>query len=197
LTVTLVVMKTTLLIWLVLSAIFLCAHAQEHAAAAAEAGALPDQSPITLGSRGLYVFLRSNVLKAAQKMPEENYSFQPTPEIRTFARLVGHVADAQYLFCSLAAGEKNPDTASIEKTKSTKAELVAALEESYAYCDKTYNAMNDVSGRELVKFQGRDVPKLVILNLNTAHLDEHYGNIVTYMRLKGLVPPSSEPPARK
>jgi uncharacterized damage-inducible protein DinB len=155
-------------------------------------------NPIVSGSQSVYVLFRANVLKAAEKMPEENYAFQPAPEVRTFGRIVGHVANSQYLFCSTAAGEKNPAPADIEKTKTAKEDLVAALKDSFAYCDKIYAGMTDSSGAESVKFFGRDVSRIVVLNFNTAHLNEHYGNIVTYMRLKGLEPPSSEPaPATK
>jgi len=151
-------------------------------------------NPIVTGSQSVYVLFRVNVLKAAEKMPEENFAFQPTPDVRTFGRLVGHVADAQYLFCSTARGEKNPAPAAIEKTKTSKADLVQALKESFAYCDKVYAGMTDTSGAELVNLFGHDAPRIVVLSFNTAHLNEHYGNIVTYMRLKGLVPPSTETP---
>jgi uncharacterized damage-inducible protein DinB len=135
--------------------------------------------------------VKNNLVKAAEKMPEENYAFKPAPEVRSFGQIVGHVADAQYLFCSAALGEKNP-APGIEKSKTTKADLVQALNEAFAYCDKAYNGMTDAHAAEMVKFFGRDQAKLTVLAFNNAHNDEHYGNIVTYMRMKGLVPPSSE-----
>lgn len=154
------------------------------------------QNPITTSERGLYSFVSGAVIAAAQKMPEENYSFRPTPEVRAFGQLVGHVADAQYLFCSLASGEPNP-AKGIEKTKSSKADLVAALKDAVAYCNKAYDGMTDAKGSEMVKFMNYNIAKLTVLSLNTAHADEHYGNIVTYLRIKGIVPPTSEnPPAQ-
>ena len=126
-------------------------------------------------------------------MPEENYSFKPTPEVRTFGQLVGHVADAQYSFCATASGDPNPMKA-IEKTKTTKADLVAALQEAVAYCSKAYAGMTDAQGSQAVKFMGFTLAKLTVLSVNTAHTDEHYVNMVTYLRLKGIVPPSSETP---
>jgi len=153
----------------------------------------PPANPITSSERGLYSFVSGAVVAAAQKMPEENYSFRPTPEVRSFGQIVGHVADAQYMFCSLASGEPNP-AKGIEKSKTAKADLVAALKEAVAYCNKAYDGMTDAKGSEMVKFMNYDLAKLTVLSLNTAHADEHYGNIVTYLRIKGIVPPTSENP---
>jgi uncharacterized damage-inducible protein DinB len=147
--------------------------------------------PLSAGNKGIYNMVKNNLVKAAEKMPEENYSFKPTPEVRSFGQIVGHVADAQYLFCSVVLGEKNP-APGIEKSKTTKADLVKALNDGFAYCDKAYNAMTDAQSAEMVKFFGQDRAKLTVLSFNSAHNDEHYGNLVTYMRMKGLVPPSSE-----
>jgi uncharacterized damage-inducible protein DinB len=159
--------------------------------------AAPPANPITLSEKGLYSFISGAVVNAAQKMPEENYSFKPTPEVRSFGQLVGHVADANYMFCAQASGEANP-MKNIEKTKTSKADLVAAVKDAVAYCNTAFDGMTDAKGSELVKFFGRNLAKLTLLSLNTAHTDEHYGNMVTYLRLKGIVPPTSEnqPPAQ-
>ena len=161
------------------------------AQAAPSAQAAPPANPITLSSKGFYGFVSGAVISAAQKMPEENYSFKPTPEVRTFGQIVGHVADASYNFCSQVSGEANP-AKDIEKTKTAKADLVAALKDAVAYCNKTYDNMTDAKGAEMMKMFGFNLAKLTILSINTAHTDEHYGNMVTYLRLKGIVPPSSE-----
>ncbi|MFZ0591748.1 MAG: DinB family protein [Bryobacteraceae bacterium] len=150
-------------------------------------------NPIAASEKGVYALISGEVIAAAQEMPEQNYSFKPTPDVRTFGQLVGHVADAQYLFCSTAAGEPNPMKEGIEKTKTSKAELVAALKDAVAYCDKTYGGMTDAQGAQMAKFFNFDLARLTILSVNTAHADEHYGNMVTYLRMKGLVPPSSQP----
>jgi uncharacterized damage-inducible protein DinB len=147
---------------------------------------------LMVGSKGVYAVIRGNVLKAAQEMPEENYSFKPTADVRSFGQIVAHVADAQYEFCSpvLGDGTKSPD---VEKNKTSKADIVQALQDSYAYCDKAYAALGtDQQGTQMIKFFGREMPKLTALDLNTAHTDEHYGNLVTYLRIKGLTPPSSQ-----
>ncbi len=149
-------------------------------------------NPLSIGEKTLYGMFSGNAVAGAEKMPEENYSFRPVPEVRSFGQLVGHIADASNRFCAVVLGDPAPTT-SIEQTKTTKADLVKALKDAVAYCNKAYAGMTDVKGAELVKFFGRDVPKLSVLTLNAAHTNEHYGNMVTYMRIKGIVPPSSEP----
>ncbi len=128
---------------------------------------------------------------AAEKMPEEEYAFKPDPASRTFGQILGHVADADYLFCSAVLGEKNPSP-EIEKTKATKAELAFALQGAFAYCGKAYNTLTDANANETVKAFGQERNKLGVLWFNASHNLEHYGNLVVYMRLKGIVPPSSD-----
>jgi uncharacterized damage-inducible protein DinB len=148
-------------------------------------------NPISASEKGFYTVVSGQVIAAAEKMPEQNYSFKPTPEVRSFGQLVGHVADAQYYFCATATGEPSP-MKDIEKSKTSKADLVAALKDAVAYCNKAYAGMTDAQGSQTVKFMGYDTAKLTVLSVNTAHTDEHYGNMVTYLRIKGIVPPSSE-----
>jgi uncharacterized damage-inducible protein DinB len=160
-------------------------------------------NPLTSGARLHYGIIKGYVTRAAAKTPEENYPFRPTPEVRSFAQLIGHLADANYRICSVLAGQDPPMDAGIEKTKKTKPDLVKALDESFAYCDKQYAEMTDSAGTPIVKFDAGgegsrvpiQMPRLTVLAFHTGHAFEHYGNIVTYMRLKGLVPPSSEPPS--
>ena len=156
-----------------------------------QAQSAPLANPITTSEKGLYSFVSGAIVRAAEKMPEENYSFKPTPEVRSFGQLVGHQADEAYFFCSQAVGEENPRKG-IEKTVTSKADLVAALKDGVAYCNKVYGNMTDAKGSEVIKFFNFDSARLALLSLNTAHADEHYGNMVTYLRLKGIVPPSSE-----
>jgi hypothetical protein len=73
-----------------------------------QAQATPPANPITASEKGLYSFVSNAVIGAAQKMPEANYSFKPTPEVRSFGQIVGHVADASYMFCSLGLGRSQP-----------------------------------------------------------------------------------------
>jgi uncharacterized damage-inducible protein DinB len=157
----------------------------------APAQSTPPANPITASEKGFYGFVSGAVLGAAQKMPEENYSFKPTPEVRSFGQLVGHVADASYMFCSQAIGEASP-AKDIEKTKTSKADLVAALKDGVAYCNKAFDSMTDAKGGEMIKLFNFNIARLTVFSINTAHTDEHYGNMVTYLRLKGIVPPTSE-----
>jgi uncharacterized damage-inducible protein DinB len=129
---------------------------------------------------------------AAQKMPEEEFAFKPDPASRSFGQILGHVADANYLFCSGVLGEASPSPG-VEKTKTTKAELTAALHSAFAYCGRAYDALTDASVNETVKAYGQERNKLGVLWFNASHNLEHYGNLVVYMRMKGIVPPSSEP----
>ena len=149
-------------------------------------------NPFSDYNKSVYKGVKDIILRSAEKMPEANYSYKPTDEVRSFGQIVGHIADAQYLLCSMALGEKNP-APGIEKTKTSKAELIAGVKEAFAYCDKAYDGMTDAAGAQTVKLFGGDTPKLGVLGVNNLHTIEHYGNLVTYMRLKNIVPPSSEP----
>src|SRR5579863_2957035 len=122
-------------------------------------------NPLSSFNKGVYGPIKMILLRSADKMPAENYNFKPTEAVRSYGQIVGHVADAQYMFCSLALGENNPDH-KIEQTKTTKADLVAALKEAVAYCDKAYDGMTDASGAQMVKLFGMDMPKFGALNIN-------------------------------
>jgi uncharacterized damage-inducible protein DinB len=165
------------------------ALAQENTPTAAVA---PPDNPLSAHNRLIYRGTKAILLRSAEKMPEENYNFKPTDAVRSFGQVVGHVADSQYAFCSVVLGEKNP-APKVEKTKTSKADLVAALRDAFAYCDKGYDGMTDAAAAEMVKLMGRDTPKLGALTTNNLHTVEHYGNLVTYLRMKNIVPPTSEP----
>ena len=158
------------------------------------AAPVPKENPLIAHNKLLYAGLKAMLLRSAEKMPEEGYGFRPTEAVRTYGQIVGHLAESQYFFCSAVLGEKNPSP-KIEQTVTAKAELVAALKAAFAYCDKAYDGMNEASAAQTVKFFGLDTPKLGVLYTNQMHGASHYGNLVTYMRLKNIVPPSSEPGA--
>ncbi len=149
-------------------------------------------NPWTANTKMIYSGMKAVVLASAEKVPEELYAYKPTPEVRSFGQILGHEADSQYSMCSSALGEKNP-LPHVEKTKTTKAELIAALKEAFAYCDRAYVGMTDVAGAQLVKHFGQDMPKLAVLAADNLHSVEHYGNLITYMRLNNIVPPTSDP----
>ena len=150
------------------------------------------QKPLSAYNKFLYAGTKIVLLRSAEKVPEEYYSFKPTDAVHSYGQILGHVADSQYAFCSVALGEKNP-APNVEKTKTSKADLIAALKDAFAYCDRAYDGMTDESGVKMVKLMGFDAPKLGVLTNNLAHASEHYGNLVTYMRLKDIVPPTSDP----
>ena len=157
----------------------------------------PDLKSMSGHARALQNQLKVNVIKAAEKMPAEDYSFRPTPDIRSYAELIAHVVDANYLFCSAALVDKNSgpkieDAVKKDPSSKSKAAIVEALKASFAYCDKAYSELTDQNSSEPVKFFGQDRARIGVLSFNTSHDFEHYGNIVTYLRMKKIVPPSSE-----
>ena len=159
----------------------------------------PQENPFSNWLRNAYMGNRNNILRTADKMPEENYDMRPgaQPEVRSFGQQVGHVANYNFLWCSQAKGEKNPNTQNLEKL-ATKAELMKALNQAFAYCEGVYNGLTDASGAEMIDItqeSGRQTRNLRmgLLTLNYAHNNEIYGSMVTYLRIKNLVPPASEP----
>lgn len=152
--------------------------------------ALHAQNRFSEDAKGAYQPIKVNLLKAAEKMPASEYSFQPTPELRTFGQLIAHLAEAQTAICAVAKGLpfKRADTPS----KTAKADLIAALKLSNEFCDSVYNTMNDQDGAEIVKTPFGPKPKLGVLNFNLEHDQETYGTLAVYLRLRGIIPPSSE-----
>lgn len=151
--------------------------------------ALPANAGVS-SAKAVWMIPHGFVAKALEQTPESLFSFKPTPEVRSLGQLFAHVADGEHLFCSLALGEPAMD-GGVEKTKKTKAELVQALKDAAAHCDKAY-AQTDIAAQAPASFFGQSVNRMWLLNMNGAHDYEHYGNIVTYLRLKGIVPPTSQ-----
>ncbi len=149
------------------------------------------QSPTALiaESKTAYNAIKTNLLKAAEKMPPEAYDFKPVPEIRSFGQLVAHIADAQTRNCSAVKGDAKTANAA---SKTKKEDLVAALRESNADCDAAWETVTDASALENVKFRNGQRSRLGILIYTTGHDNEEYGYLAVYLRLKGVVPPSSE-----
>jgi len=156
-------------------------------------------NPLSTWLRNAYMGNRNTIVRSAEKMPEENYGMRPGTqlEVRTFGQQVGHVANYNFLWCSQAKGEKNPNAGNNLEKLNTKAEFLKALNEAFAYCDGVYSSLTDASGLEMVDItqeSGRQTRSLrmALLILNFAHNNEIYGNMVTYMRMKDIVPTSSE-----
>ena len=135
--------------------------------------------------------IRSIFTKAAEQMSDEDYAYRPTPDVRSFGELLAHVAGTSYWFCATALGEAAP-AANLEKTRTTKAEIRSALLESLDYCDRAYSAMADSAKAAAPRqFNGTQRTALVVLNFRNYHSLLHWGNAITYMRLRGKVPPST------
>ena len=144
-------------------------------------------------AKTMHATMRRNLAEAAASMPEQEYAFKPTPEVRSFAQLIGHVINANFFFCSQVKGEKSPAGQDYEKV-SDKATLVKALGEALSYCDAVYGDTTDANFQTLVRVAApskEQTPRGMILMFNTTHNEEHYGNLAVYMRLKGHVPPST------
>ena len=145
--------------------------------------------PFTADARQTYALIKPSLLRAAEKMPEEYYSFRTVPEVRTFGEMIAHVADGQLRMCAVVKGETVSANASSRKSK---ADLVAALKASFDYCDPVYASMTDAAGAGMVRWARWDMTRLGLLNWNISHDNEMYGIIAAFLRIKGLVPPSSE-----
>jgi uncharacterized damage-inducible protein DinB len=168
---------------------------------AAQAGPkAPAKDALPTWLRNAYTTNRKFLARAAEKMPEDLYGMRPgaQPEVRTFGQIIGHLANFNYRWCSDAKGEANPNQETDFEKLTAKADLVKALDSALAYCDGAYAALTDASAMDMVqgtRDDGSKVPVLRISRLivNYAHNNEHYGNLVTYFRIKSIVPPSSEP----
>jgi len=192
---TLTAVSATLLALVSLPVLAQDAKAPTPAAPAAVPAAAPIANPAITGLKWPWTRVKDITVRAAEKMPEALYGFQPTPEVRTFGQIVGHLADSNVMLCSMALGEKK-EPWTVEKTKTSKADLVTALKESIAVCDRAF-AQGDADLATGVNLFGVDTNRFALVGLIIGHEFEHYGNMVTYMRVKGLVPPSSEPPPAK
>ena len=142
-----------------------------------------------------YAAIKLNLTQAAEKMPEADYTFQPpgTKDIRPFGSLFGHGANAQFNQCAAAKGVPNPNQGNdIEKTKTTKTDLVKALADSFAFCDDAFSSVTDETATQFVKQGPNEVTRAAVLYSVIVHGNEMYGTANPYLRLKGIIPPSTE-----
>jgi uncharacterized damage-inducible protein DinB len=150
------------------------------------------QNPFTDAVKAQLAQIKNPVIRTAEKVPEDLYAFKPTPEVRSLGQLIGHISDGNFGICGAASGMK-PTMSGIEKSTTGKADLQKALAASFEFCEQALAGMDDKKGGETVKtFLGVQA-RLGVFAFNNSHVNEHYGNLVTYMRLKGIVPPTSEP----
>jgi uncharacterized damage-inducible protein DinB len=165
---------------------------------------MPQNRPaptITGALRNFYSGVKNNVMRSGEKMPEEFYGLRPgtQEEVRTFGQQLAHIARFNYLWCAEARGEKNPhEGENPEKTLKTKDEFLKVARDSFDYCDVPFNALNEANAGEILTItqeSGRQVQqtRMGLLMLDLVHTEEVYGSIVTTLRIKNIVPPSSEP----
>jgi uncharacterized damage-inducible protein DinB len=138
-----------------------------------------------------YAGLKANILKAADKMPADAYSYRPTPEVRTFARVVNHVTEAQLHSCGAINGTA-PAANAVPPETADKATIVAALQASFAECDKAYAALTEANMLETYAVGPNKRARISLAWGTVSHDNEQYATLALYMRLKGLTPPSSE-----
>ena len=174
---------------LTLTAMF-AAFAVAHAAAQS---APPPGQKLTLASQAIggYTAIQRDLLEAAELMPEADYLFKPTPEMRPFGQLISHVALSQFAACSLLQGGPNPKAAEKEETPRSKAVLIALLKESATFCNPLVTSVTDEGMVQLMKVGPVEGARgLVPIGLSV-HGNEVYGTIAVYLRLKGIVPPTT------
>jgi uncharacterized damage-inducible protein DinB len=159
-------------------------------AATASVAQAPAENPQVASAKAFYSYMKGNVLKTAEKVPPTRYAYRATPKVRTIGQLLAHIADAQFAFCGIVKDGK-PTVMNVEKTAKTKADIRKALDDSFALCDADWASLTDANSADIVQFRG-PVTKLSLMSFDTAHGLEHYGNLVTYMRLLNIVPPSAE-----
>ena len=170
-------------------------------AARDQEGARHETSPMAAYLQRAFAAVSTNLLAAAEMMPAEDYAFRPAgvaPEVRTFAQLLGHTLEVYSFICAAAKEEKDPLTGTDGDRIMEKARIVELLKTSIQYCSAYHASLTDRDLAAMVKRRGTDGRERLSLRanmmvFNIAHANEHYGNLVTYLRLKGIVPPSSEP----
>ena len=175
----------------VCTGLFVLALAVPSAQAQMPQGA-PQTITLAAGLLRSYEGVKRNLTEMSEKMSEADYTFQVTKDVRTFGQLMGHAANAQFGACAAARGVPNPNQGNDNEKKTTKAEFVKALADSFAFCDEAFKMLTDGNATEMVKQGQNTVARGSILAGLIGHSNEMYGTAVPYMRLKGLVPPSTE-----
>lgn len=145
-------------------------------------------NPTITEMKAAYTSVKDNLLKAAEKVPEADYAFKASPDVRTLGELFQHIAQAQANYCGRVNGKMTPPNFGSK----SKADIVSALKASFENCDAAWDTVTDANASEPVG-QGRMAgTRLGMLIRNAIHDNEEYGYISVYLRLKGIVPPSSE-----
>jgi uncharacterized damage-inducible protein DinB len=141
------------------------------------------------GARMMHEMVRGHIMATANGVSADLYAYRPTDEVRSLGELLGHIGNASFMFCAAALGEDSPGTGDLEEAD--KAAMITGLEAAFTYCDRAYSEMGPDRLGEEVELFGMSGSRLFVLIFNASHNWEHYGNLVTYMRMNDLVPPSS------
>lgn len=157
----------------------------------------PQIISLAAGFQRSYNNIKQNLTEMAAKMADADYTYMPTKDVRTFGQLMGHAANAQFGACAAARGMANPNQGNDNEKKATKAEFVKALADSFAVCDEAFKMLTDANATEMMKQGQNSVARAAILANMIAHSNEVYGTGISYMRGKGLIPPSTERATRK
>src|SRR5688572_14589142 len=182
-------MKTV--ICLMFTCVSIASTVQAQAPAPAAQGG--QKIPYSEGLRRSYATLKLNLTETAQKFDEATYSYTPSKDIRVYGAQLAHVANSQFNACAAARGEKNPHQGTnLEQTKTTRADIIQALADSFAFCDPAFASLTDASAVELVRQGMNEVARGAVLSNLIAHSNEEYGILTVYLRTKGIVPPSTE-----
>jgi DinB family protein len=148
---------------------------------------------LAAGLQRAYAGIKANLTEAAEKLSDADYTYRPSPEIRPYGGQFAHTANSQFNACAAAKGEPNPNgQANLEQTKTTRADIIKALNDSFAYCDPVFAALTDQSALEMVRQGQNQVARGAVLSNLVAHSNEEYGVITVYLRTKNIVPPSTE-----
>jgi uncharacterized damage-inducible protein DinB len=151
-------------------------------------------NPISDAIRSQWNGVKRNLQQSAEMMPEASYDYRPVDGVRNFGEILAHVAGANYVFCAAAKGEKTPFAEDqFEKSAKTRAAIVKATTDAIAYCDGAFTALTDATAAQMVAqpFGEGQTARTAVLVGTIGHINEHYGNLVTYFRINGIVPPSS------
>lgn len=160
----------------------------------APGAANPQYGPLIAHGRMMFQGMKGWLIASAEKMSEEQYSYKPAPGVRSYGEIIGHLADQNYRFCSLTIGETNPRPEKLDVSKLKRTELIATLKEALTYCERAYGTLTDANAAQPVKLGSISHPRINLLNINLAHSALHYGNLITYMRMNNVIPPSSDFP---
>ncbi|MBI2816714.1 MAG: DinB family protein [Acidobacteria bacterium] len=131
---------------------------------------------------------RGLVVGMVEAVPESKWGYKPTPEVRSFREQFTHLISENFYYMSMVADDKAPDRAKLEAL-TNRDEIIKTLKDSYDYGAKALSALTDQKATEMITIRGQQVPRWTAALYNLTDNMDHYGNLVVYVRLNGMVPP--------